>query len=608
MDPWSFVLYTVQGKQRHETRIGPTVCFEQVDIPFWQLQRKADPSLTVSVTRTLPSVQHSERITLDRTAPSTLLSAELTAFYQQHRPWIAGLRGKRLLFSEVLRAYSDGTNQQHTTTHSFLALLQTLHLLGCFEWEAPFRTQSHTLSCKRCGYGSSTPANMERKRALVRAFQSASAGIRQILRGERLVPAGCERCTDADCVYCPGCLQLGKVKSCEPLLSWKLQSELREPDTNPLLQGKSVESRPNTVRCVWQGKLTEAQQHASNRLLRFVQEAHPANREFLLWAVCGAGKTELLFQALTYALRQRQNVLIASPRSDVVRELAPRLEQAFPTVRIVALHAESNQKFAAADLYIATTHQIMRFYDHFDLIIIDEVDAFPYSVDRKLSYAVHQALKTNGRLVYLSATPQDELIQRVKKREVEAVEITKRYHGHPLAVPRITPIGNWRKWMQTRIVSSELSAFLESLIVQKRFAYLFVPHVKDIPLVERYVQETLLPYSSKRVGQNFSFPVVSVHAQHPDRTHIVQRFRSHNIRLLITTSILERGVTIPYCDVAVLGSDDPVFTTAALIQMAGRAGRKMEDPLGSVCFFPQVRTQAQLACVKQIRQWNEAKE
>jgi len=44
-------------------------------------------------------------------------------------------------------------------------------------------------------------------------------------------------------------------------------------------------------------------------------------------------------------------------------------------------------------------------------------------------------------------------------------------------------------------------------------------------------------------------------------------------------------VTFPSIDVIVLGADDPIFSTAALVQIAGRVGRSRERPTGAVRFI-----------------------
>lgn len=60
--------------------------------------------------------------------------------------------------------------------------------------------------------------------------------------------------------------------------------------------------------------------------------------------------------------------------------------------------------------------------------------------------------------------------------------------------------------------------------------------------------------------------------------------RKRQVQYLVTTTILERGVTFPGVQVVILGADDPVFTVAALVQIAGRVGRSPTAPTGTVLF------------------------
>ncbi|KLD60563.1 competence protein ComF, partial [Lactiplantibacillus plantarum] len=65
--------------------------------------------------------------------------------------------------------------------------------------------------------------------------------------------------------------------------------------------------------CTWQGTLTP------------VSDTHPtlptansvAHKGHLVWAVTGAGKTEMLFPGIAWALAHQWRVAIASPRVDV---------------------------------------------------------------------------------------------------------------------------------------------------------------------------------------------------------------------------------------------------------------------------------------------------
>src|SRR5690606_3767492 len=93
-------------------------------------------------------------------------------------------------------------------------------------------------------------------------------------------------------------------------------------------------------------------------------------------------------------------------------------------------------------------------------------------------------------------------------------------------------------------------------------------------------------------------------SQDPDRADKVLQLRSGDIRVLLTSTILERGVTIAKADVYVLGADSRLFDAAALVQMAGRAGRSADDPHGQVRFLTAQRTRATASALRQIRAMN----
>jgi competence protein ComFA len=95
------------------------------------------------------------------------------------------------------------------------------------------------------------------------------------------------------------------------------------------------------------------------------------------------------------------------------------------------------------------------------------------------------------------------------------------------------------------------------------------------------------------------------HANDPAREHKIDQFRQGKIRVLVTTSILERGVTIPHLHVIVNHADHPVFDWAALVQMAGRAGRSSEHPLDRVLFVAGTTSGEVKRAVRHIRQLND---
>lgn len=63
------------------------------------------------------------------------------------------------------------------------------------------------------------------------------------------------------------------------------------------------------------------------------------------------------------------------------------------------------------------------------------------------------------------------------------------------------------------------------------------------------------------------------------------KLRNEEIPGLLTTTILERGITIKNVQVAVVGADSKIFNSSALIQISGRVGRNVLFPSGEVVFF-----------------------
>ena len=104
--------------------------------------------------------------------------------------------------------------------------------------------------------------------------------------------------------------------------------------------------------------------------------------------------------------------------------------------------------------------------------------------------------------------------------------------------------------------------------------------------------------------RQFDPTIQSVHAEDPERKNKVQKMRTKEIPLLLTTTILERGVTFPNIDVAVVGAEDPIFTESALVQIAGRAGRSKDHPDGVVTFFHYGKTDEMIKARRQIVSMN----
>lgn len=338
-------------------------------------------------------------------------------------------------------------------------------------------------------------------------------------------------------------------------------------------------------------------------------------RSFLLWAVTGAGKTEMIFPLLDAVLGAGGRALLATPRRDVVLELAPRLAKAFPGRSMAVLYGGSGDKWQQAELTLATTHQLMRFGQAFDLVLIDELDAFPYHGDPMLHYAAAAARKPDGATVLLSATPPAAMRRAVSFGRLPCAKVPVRYHRHPLPVPHVLIMAPLKRWSSSGLVddakkardfssrmadrqASALYARIGSSLARGAQVFIFVPYIKQIEALV-----ALFRRQAPRWGISAAH-IDGTSSQDDGRRDKVMAFRERELRLLVTTTILERGVTVPRSDVFILDAHAELFDEAALVQMAGRAGRSADDPDGRVCFCAAHRTQALTGAIRQVTAMN----
>ena len=382
----------------------------------------------------------------------------------------------------------------------------------------------------------------------------------------------CVSCQE-ECMYCRNCIMMGKTSTCTPLMGW----------TGPI-----PVTDINKAHLEWTGTLSDGQSIASKKMV----EAVANSDSLLVWAVCGAGKTEVLFEGIHGALQQGKRVCLATPRTDVVLELSPRLKKVFPHLVVATLYGGSEDRHVSAPLTIATTHQLLRFYRAFDLIILDEVDAFPYSVDASLQYAVEQARKPTSSIIYLTATPDEQWQKECRKGKRNVVTIPARFHRYSLPIPQFRWCGNWRKRLKKGSLPPNVLEWVTQRINAEKQALLFFPRIQ--------LMEGLLP-----ILQKIHPKIEAVYSEDPLRKEKVQHMREKKIPLLLTTTILERGVTFPNLDVAVFGAEDRIFTESALVQIAGRVGRSSDYPSGDITFFHYGKTNAMVKARKQIIKMNQ---
>lgn len=400
----------------------------------------------------------------------------------------------------------------------------------------------------------------------------------------------CVRCQRETCVSCAQCAPYGVARACEAVYvgrAFRSQHAVHTSSSAPLLN--------------LQYELSPAQARAAASL------RHSQYSRALVWAACGAGKTEVVFSVIEHTLQQGLPVLFAVPRRDIAIELGERFTQAFSSVRIQTLYGGAPRRYGTAQLTIATTHQVLRFAQQFPLIVLDEVDAFPYRGNTMLRRAVQRALTRDGRFVYMTATPSDAMLRLAQEHDWHMVTIPARYHGYPLPEPVFRLMADLSALRQhitddpSNIVPSEdLADHIRHIVKSEQPHLIFVPAIRLVQPTAAFVNAVY-----RRITNSKRTVAYGTHAGDARRLVVRTAFEQGDFPVLVATTVFERGITIPNVHVTVLWADDErIFDTATLIQMAGRVGRTLQYPAGHVYFLASRLTSAMKSAKRHIQHLN----
>lgn len=326
-------------------------------------------------------------------------------------------------------------------------------------------------------------------------------------------------------------------------------------------------------------KLSRRQKEISDALIKAQNEY----KNVFLYAVTGAGKTEIVFESILNALKKQKQVGFVVPRKDVVIDLLPRFKKAFKTSNVISVYG-GNNNILEGDIILLTTHQLYRYNNYFNYLIFDEIDAFPYEGNDVLKSFFLNSIK--GSYVMMSATPSKEKVDQVIKSGGIYLELLRRYHNVDLPIPKI-------KLFLLSFIPFIIKKIYEYQKENKQ-CFIFIPTIQE--------GESL--YSIlKRILKHGNL----VHSQRKNRAKIIDDFKHKKYSYLITTSVLERGVTVKDLQVIVCHADHKIYDEASLIQISGRVGRKFDAPTGEVLFLGYKNTMSMQNAIAKIKGANLCK-
>ena len=338
-------------------------------------------------------------------------------------------------------------------------------------------------------------------------------------------------------------------------------------------------SLPKTASIFLSYGLSSEQKELSDRLVNNYDNGINS----LVYAVCGSGKTEICLSLIEHCVSKGLKVGFAVPRRSVCYELFCRFRNIFRQNKVISVYG-GHHRTLEGDIVCLTTHQLFRYPNYFDLLIMDEIDAFPFKGNDVLQNMFDRSIK--GNYVLLTATPTDELLKEFRKPGKDLLKLFVRFHHHPLPVPKVI-LGNDFN-IHYKLIK-QLKVFLE----KNKQVFVFVPTIDE-------------SVKLCRILSLFFRKGTYVNSKRDNNEEIIEDFREKKYQYLVTTAVLERGITVKDLQVIVFHADSYIYDDHALVQIAGRAGRKKDAPEGEVIFIGKTKTKYMERAISDIIAANEA--
>lgn len=317
-------------------------------------------------------------------------------------------------------------------------------------------------------------------------------------------------------------------------------------------------------------KLNQYQQQASDNLLLNIQQ----NKNILLEAVCGAGKTEMLLESIKYLLNQELIIGLACPRKTLLIDLHQRISTYFQSHQFGLVYGDYKY-LNQAQLIFLTTHQLSKYQNYFDVLIIDEIDAFPFNDNYQLEKA---AFKSAKQFIFVSATPPLKYLQA----NLVHLQVYHRHHLQMMPMPKLILSHSGRMWYELLKLCFAL---------RKQPLIIFVPSIK-------------LAQDLNRILKLFKFKSDWISSTKQD-LKIIDNLKNKQINVLISTSVLERGITLKGLNIIIYQACSKLFSKDVLIQMCGRVGRDQKLYDGYIYFLAKTKTPSIIQCLEQIALIND---
>ncbi len=309
-------------------------------------------------------------------------------------------------------------------------------------------------------------------------------------------------------------------------------------------------------------EMTLYQKDIAKKIVKAIQK-----QDVYLEAVCGAGKTEMCYELISHCIQNKLVLAWAIPRRQVVLELKDRIAKNFKNCKVVAV-CQGYTEDLLGDVIVCTTHQLYRYPQMIDILIVDEPDAFPFSGNELLLGLMQRAIR--GNVLFMSATRDEKMLEILKNPKHLVMPLRPNLKPLPIPVHRFMTLYFVYDFYKHRN--------------EKRL--IFVPTIKMAESLSKVLKSACITSKSE------------------DKDALIEKFANDPQGTLISTTILERGVTFKNVFVFILKGDHVVFNEASLTQISGRILRG-NSTKGACYIYTKSRCLEVEKCIQSLENNNQ---
>ncbi|WP_228727707.1 ATP-dependent DNA helicase RecG [Fusibacter ferrireducens] len=323
-------------------------------------------------------------------------------------------------------------------------------------------------------------------------------------------------------------------------------------------------------------KLTNAQVKALEDIKRDLKSGNSMNR--LIQGDVGSGKTIVAFLTLLIALKNGKQGVLMAPTAILARQHYESFKKYFDeayAVEILDSSVSAKEKkrikseitLGHIDVVIGT-HAVLEedvVFKDLGVVITDEQHRFGVRQRTIVSQKGH-----NPHVLIMSATPIPRTLSLILYGDMDVSIVDEMPEG--------------RKPIKTHFVKpsklEEMYGFIHKMLEAGRQIYFVCPLVEDSETLD-LTSATAHYEALKERFDRYAVGIVHGKMKAKDKDLIMESFKNNEIKILVSTTVIEVGINVPNASVMVILNSER-FGLSQLHQLRGRVGRGDDQ---SYCFL-----------------------